>query len=109
MLLDARVDRFFEAGLVDEVRMLLARGVPRGCNAFKAIGYREVLNAIERGLDPETVRAEVRRSTRRYAKRQRTWFRSEPNVVWLDADTARETLSEQITELWHRHAVAGGV
>ncbi len=97
-----RVEAFFEAGLVAEVRRLLAEGVPETANAFKAIGYREVLAAIRIGQDPHSVREEVLRNTRRYAKRQRTWFRREPGVVWLDAATGPERLADEIGRLWER-------
>ncbi|HKQ62142.1 MAG TPA: tRNA dimethylallyltransferase, partial [Candidatus Polarisedimenticolaceae bacterium] len=98
--LDARVERFFSAGLVAEVRALLAQGVPRSANAFKGIGYREVLAALGAGSDPEASRDAVQRSTRRYAKRQRTWFRHEPDVDWLDASLEPERLVERVLELW---------
>jgi len=100
--LDRQVDRFFEAGLIDEVRGLLAAGVPRGANAFKAIGYREILESLESGTDPEQARDAVKRNTRRYSKRQRTWFRKEPGVVWLDAAIGAEELCERVLELWER-------
>jgi tRNA dimethylallyltransferase len=106
--LDARVDRFFQAGLVGEVHGLLQRGVPRGANAFKAIGYREVLRAMDHRREPEAVRDEIRRNTRRYAKRQRTWFRAEPGVVWLDAVLEAPTLAERIVEQWRRRATTDG-
>jgi len=107
--LDERVDRFFEAGLVEEVRGLLALGVPSRANAFKAIGYREVLAALEQGRDPAEARDEVRRNTRRYAKRQRTWFRKEPGVTWLDAESEPADLARRVAELWTRFASEGGV
>jgi len=103
-VLDVRVERFFAAGLVDEVRGLLAAGVPAQSNAFKAIGYREVHAALSSGEDPEAVRDLVRRSTRRYAKRQRTWFRSERDVIWLDAAAGTEALAAECVRLWR----AGG-
>jgi tRNA dimethylallyltransferase len=105
--LDTRVDGFFDAGLVEEIRSLLAQGIPREANAFKAIGYREVLRAIERGEDPEQTREEVRRNTRRLAKRQRSWFRTEPKVVWLDAADDRAQLVERVVDLWRRHVASG--
>ncbi len=99
--LDARVVSFFEAGLVEEVRGLLAAGVPAEANALKAIGYREVLAALRDERDPAGCLADVQRSTRRYAKRQLTWFRREPGVVWLDAAESRASLVERILGLWH--------
>ncbi len=98
--LDERVDAYFDAGLVDEVRGLLAQGVPRAANAFKAIGYREVLAALASGDDPDAVRSEAKRSTRRLAKRQRTWFRKEPSVHWLDASEPPASLAARIDALW---------
>jgi tRNA dimethylallyltransferase len=94
--LDRRVEEFFRHGLVEEVRGLLAAGVPPEANAFKGLGYREVLAALRHGVDPQAVVEDVQRNTRRYAKRQRTWFRHEPGVWWLDADESCEVLAEQI-------------
>ncbi len=98
--LAARVDAFFDAGLAGEVRALLANGVPDAVNAFKAIGYREVLAALRAGEEPNGVREAVKNSTRRYAKRQRTWFRGEPGIVWLDAALGPECLAARIASLW---------
>jgi tRNA dimethylallyltransferase len=98
--IEARVEGFFQAGLVQEVKGLLASGLPREANAFKAIGYREVLAALDRGEAPESTREEICRKTRRYAKRQRSWFRREPGIVWLDAATPREQLVERIVDAW---------
>lgn len=99
-VLRERVERFFEAGLVEEVRGLLAQGVPEGSNAFKGIGYREVLAALRSGADPRSVLEEVVRNTLRYVKRQRTWFRKEPGVVWMDASAGPERLAATIAGLW---------
>jgi len=98
--LDARVERFFEEGLVEEVRDLLNRGVPRTANAFKAIGYREVLRAIEEGTTIDTVIDEVRKNTWRYSKRQRSWFRKERGVAWLDGRDATSILLASALRLW---------
>jgi tRNA dimethylallyltransferase len=92
--LEARVARFFARGLIEEVLELIGpRGVPSDANALRAIGYREVVRACRRlpdgewvfAGDEEQVRDEVAQSTRRYAKRQLTWFRREPDTLWLDA------------------------
>jgi tRNA dimethylallyltransferase len=84
--IDARAAAFFERGLLEEVRGLLARGVPRTANAFKAIGYREALAHLDGGTTLEEARAATRRRTRNYAKRQWTWFRKEPEVAWFEID-----------------------
>lgn len=97
--LHARVDRFFDAGLVDEVRRLM-KTIPREASAFKAIGYREVVECLEAGKDPDEARERVKRNTRRYARRQRSWFRGEPGVQWLDASERCELLVHRIVNLW---------
>jgi len=99
--LDARVDAFFDAGLVEEVRKPPDEGLSPSANAFKAIGYREVLSALLRGEDANAVRDEVKRKTRRYAKRQRTWFRREPGLQWLDGHAEPPWLVARIVDLWH--------
>jgi tRNA dimethylallyltransferase len=95
-----RVEAFFDAGLVDEVRALLEAGVPREANALKAIGYREVIRALESGADPRDEIEEVIRNTRRYAKRQRTWFRREPGLRWLDLSGGPGEAADRIVDLW---------
>ncbi|HWY48953.1 MAG TPA: tRNA (adenosine(37)-N6)-dimethylallyltransferase MiaA [Bryobacteraceae bacterium] len=81
--LDARSVRIFEQGLVDEVRGLLAAGVPRDSKPFESLGYKQALQVIEGRLTPEQALASTQLETRRYAKRQLTWFRKEHNVHWL--------------------------
>lgn len=98
--LDARVDRFFEAGLVAEVRHLLAAGVPPDANAFKAIGYREVLDALRQGHDPADVVDRVRVRTRQFAKRQMTWYRRERDIAWLPAGDDPANLANRIATSW---------
>ncbi|HEX4823107.1 MAG TPA: tRNA (adenosine(37)-N6)-dimethylallyltransferase MiaA [Candidatus Polarisedimenticolaceae bacterium] len=100
--LTARVDRFLESGLEEEVAHLLAAGVPESANAFKAIGYREALRARSLGLDLGTERDAIVTATRRYAKRQRTWFRREPGVVWMDASGDPDALAGEIVASWRR-------
>ena len=85
-IIDARVRRFFTEGLVDEVRGLLAAGHPEGANAFKAIGYQETLRHLRGESTLEEAIAMTQRNTRRYAKRQWTWFRREEGVTWFSID-----------------------
>lgn len=105
--LEERVSAFFAAGLVAEVRALLAAGVPPTANALKGIGYREVVRALESAADPLGTAAAVVTASRRYAKRQRTWFRSEPSMTWLDAADGEEALAARIAASW-RAWVADG-
>ena len=81
---DERVDGIFAAGIVQEVRELLAAGVPAESNALKALGYREVMGHLRGETDLETTVDLVKRNTRRYARRQFAWFRRESGVRWFD-------------------------
>lgn len=94
--IETRVDEFFAAGLVEEVRDLLASGVPPSSNAFKALGYREVLEHLAGRLDLASTVALVKANTRRYARRQLTWFRREPGVVWFELGEEPEDSLDEI-------------
>lgn len=81
--IDERVGRIFEAGLVEELRGLLAAGCRESSNAFKALGYRETLRHLRGEIGLAEAIELTRRNTRRYAKRQWTWFRKEEGVTWF--------------------------
>ncbi len=78
-----RVDRMWEAGLVDEVRTLEAAGLRGGITASRALGYQQVLAALAGECTQEEARAETVRATKRFARRQDSWFRRDPRVHWL--------------------------
>ncbi len=78
-----RVDRMFAAGLVEEVRGLLAGGLSPECHALKAIGYRESLRVLDGELTAAEAAAMAAAATRKLAKRQMTWLRGETGVQWL--------------------------
>jgi tRNA dimethylallyltransferase len=82
--LDARVDRMLEEGLLDEVRALLEAGFSPTLPAMHGIGYRHLVPVVQTGggLDPAV--AAMKRDTRRYAKRQWTWFAREPDLAWVE-------------------------
>jgi len=82
--LDARTVRIFEAGLLEEARALLANGVSRQAKPFESIGYKQALLALEGRFTLEQAVRSTQLETRRYAKRQTTWFRKEPGVQWLE-------------------------
>ena len=81
--IDRRVDAMLEAGLPDEIRALLESGVPETATAMQAIGYKEFLAALRGECPLEEATALVKQRSRNYAKRQRTWFRRNPEVRWL--------------------------
>jgi tRNA dimethylallyltransferase len=78
-----RVDRQFSRGLLDEIRQLVARGVPRTARAFGALGYRQGLELLEGVRGEAATRDLIVSDTRRYARRQLIWFRKEPNLMWI--------------------------
>ena len=81
--IDRRVDAMLEQGLVEEIRNLLHSGVPQKCTAMQAIGYKEFVDALNGACSLEQAADQVRQSSRRYAKRQLTWFRRNRNMHWL--------------------------
>ena len=93
--IEARVDGMFQAGLVDEVKRLLKAGYGARDPGMRGIGYREFLAMRKGCLRYREVREMVKGASRRYAKRQLTFFRAIPEVRWFDArepDAAREAL-----------------
>ena len=81
--LDARAASMFEGGLIDEVRRLLSNGVSANAKPFESLGYRQALQVIEGQATLEQAVASTQLETRRYAKRQMTWFRKEQDVHWI--------------------------
>jgi tRNA dimethylallyltransferase len=101
--LDARVEAMFAAGLVEETRRLLERGLAGNRTALQAIGYRQVVEHLrgERGL-AETL-ALVKHKTWQFARRQMTWCRHQLPMHWLDVppDEPPEVTAERIAAVWH--------
>lgn len=83
--IEARVERMFALGLVEEVRNLLARGVPETATPFKGLGYRQVLQYLRREITLEEAIEKTKLETRHFAKRQLTWFRKSPGITWFEA------------------------
>jgi tRNA dimethylallyltransferase len=90
--IEARVDAMLAAGLIDEVRGLADR-YPLDLRAFDAIGYREAREVLRGTLDPTAAPAHIKAATRRYARRQLGWFRSEPAITWYNARGAVDLAS----------------
>jgi tRNA dimethylallyltransferase len=82
--IDARVDDMIAAGLLDEVRGLLEAGFRKALTAAQAIGYKELVPVIEDSAPLDEAVAAIKQASRRYAKRQLTWFRADPRITWLD-------------------------
>jgi tRNA dimethylallyltransferase len=104
-LLDARLaqrtERMFADGLVDEVTELLGRGLREGVTASRALGYAQVIAALDAGADAEQLvaaREQTYAATRRYVRRQRSWFRRDHRIHWLNA--AADDAAEKAVRTW---------
>jgi len=82
--IEERVRRMFEAGFVEEVRSLIRMGVPVAAKPMRAIGYRHIVENEGRGGTWDETIGMIQRDTKRYAKRQMTWFRKLPGTIWFD-------------------------
>lgn len=84
--IDKRVDEMLEEGLVDEVRRLKEMGYHKGMVSMQGLGYKEILSYLEGKYPLEEAVRILKRDTRHFAKRQLTWFRREPEVIWVNKD-----------------------
>lgn len=82
--IDQRVDDQLDAGLVDEVKGLLAHGYDRVLPSLQGLGYKELIQYIDGKITLEEARRRLKQNTRRFAKRQFTWFRKDPRIRWVD-------------------------
>lgn len=89
-LIDRRVDAMVENGLLDEVRALLDRGLPRSATALQAIGYKEFAGVLEGEKTEAEAIDEVKLRSRQYAKRQLTWLRRDESIHWIDWEKNRD-------------------
>ncbi|MDF5754069.1 tRNA (adenosine(37)-N6)-dimethylallyltransferase MiaA [Spongiactinospora sp. TRM90649] len=95
--IELRVERMWAAGLVDEVRGLDREGLAQGRTASRALGYAQVLRHLSGEWTEQRAKEETIRATRRFARRQESWFRRDPRVVWLPGDAP--DLLEQALDL----------
>ncbi len=95
--ISARVDRMWSSGLLAEVADLAGRGLRSGRTASRALGYGQALAQLDGRMSEDEARADTARATRRFARRQESWFRADPRVVWLDP--RRPDLSGEVLRL----------
>jgi tRNA dimethylallyltransferase len=104
-----RVDAQFEAGLLDEIRRLLAAGVPPDARPFGGLVYRQAMELLRGMRDEAATRTLIAQENRKYARRQLIWFRKEPNLVWFDGPgTNAEVQDSVINELAARGLLKDG-
>lgn len=85
--INRRVDRMVESGLIEEVEGLLSKGFREGITAPQAIGYKEIVAALDGECTMDEAIESIKTATRRYAKRQRTWFKKDQRIHWINADS----------------------
>lgn len=103
----ARVDRMWQRGLLAEVRVLEESGLRRGPTASRALGYAQVLAHLAGAISEAEARAETERATRRFARRQRSWFRRDQRVLWLPGGS-RDSLPRALAAVEEVCRIAGG-
>lgn len=89
--INRRVDDMFEKGLVDEVRSILNSGYPKDLNSLNTVGYQEIIRYLDKDWTLEKAAEKIKTSTRRYAKRQMTWYKRWDFIHWLDANERSTT------------------
>jgi tRNA dimethylallyltransferase len=94
----ARVDEQFDRGVVDEVRRMLAAGVPSDARPFGGLVYRQIMDMLRGERDEASTRALIVQENRRYARRQLIWLRKEPNLVWLEGPGDRPDVLRVVHE-----------
>ena len=102
--IDLRVEIMLQMGLLEEIKALLASGIPEKATAMQAIGYKEFVDALAGRSSMEAAVAQVQQSSRRYAKRQLTWFRRNENMHWLirnTGETGEEILQKARQVIWN--------
>jgi tRNA dimethylallyltransferase len=104
--IDLRVERMWEQGLVEEVRRLTDAGLREGRTASRALGYAQVLRYLDGEWTQQQALAETQRATRRFARRQDTWFRRDPRITWIPYD-APDLLTRALAAVEAASADAG--
>ncbi len=102
---EERVDAMLRAGWVEEVRSLMDAGLRPGLQSACALGYQEIMRLLSEGGSLEETAAAIKTATRRFAKRQRTWFRADPRILWVDVtERTVEEAAEEVLRLLSRPA-----
>ncbi len=102
--IENRVELMFAKGLVEEVRALLKAGCKEDGNAMSALGYKEILPYLSGDRDLQETKELLKKSTRHFAKRQLTWFRRDPRIIWFDVltDGGNQSIADKIILLEKR-------
>ena len=106
--INLRVDMMFDAGLIEEVEQLIKSGVNPDCQAFKGIGYKEVVDYINGNITLDECHDLIKKNTRHFAKRQITWYKRMPYIEWIhiDSNTSKDFIFNKAMDLIHREGLA---
>ena len=106
--INLRVDMMFDAGLIEEVEQLIKSGVNPDCQAFKGIGYKEVVEYMNGSISLDECRDLIKKNTRHFAKRQITWYKRMPYIEWIhiDNNTSKDFIFNKAMELIRREGLA---
>ena len=106
--INLRVDMMFDIGLIEEVEQLLKSGVNPDCQAFKGIGYKEVVEYINGRITLDECRDLIKKNTRHFAKRQITWYKRMPYIEWIHIDsyTSKDFIFNKAMDLIRREGLA---
>ncbi len=100
--IDERVERMLDAGLMEEVSALLAAGFGRDLKSMRSIGYKEAVSHLCGELSGEEAVRLIKRNTRHYAKRQMTWFKADPDILWFEYPEKFGTISTHVIDFFER-------
>ena len=100
--IDQRVEHMMEQGLYEEVKALKAMGFDTACNALNTVGYKELFDVLNGEKDFRAVQALIKQNTRRYAKRQMTWFKADGRIQWVEVSGSKQAseLAQEIVRIF---------
>jgi len=100
--IEERVDMMIEQGLIDEVKRLRELGYDKNLNALQTVGYKEVFDYLDGIISYDRMIYLIKRNSRRYAKRQLTWFRQDKRIIWIDVDerTDLNELADKVIDIY---------
>ncbi len=88
--IENRVDEMIGQGLIEETKLILEKGYDKKLNSLNTVGYKEIISYLNNEINFETAVKLIKRNTRRYAKRQLTWFRADDRIVWFDVESQKD-------------------
>jgi len=99
-MIEKRIDKMLEDGLINEVKDILNQKYSKNLNSLNTVGYKEIISYLNHEISLEEAVRLIKRNSRRYAKRQLTWFRKDERIVWFDLDSANqlEDIAEKIAQ-----------